>query len=156
MDCCVFGAKSLLQLLWLYIQLDPWWNYNQNTNNFIQDNVFLNCCLKKNRGSLRNPEYVRSGTNHIFTLYMPNFQQNHRHLFTFFTIPSCWYGTGSWHYFPWKTRSYPFYVVSIMGADALVTQGTRASVTIILILLNWENSFPHFNSLRPSNVYLRR
>ena len=52
------------------------------------------------------------------------------------------------NYFSWKTRSYPFYLVNIMGADHLATQGARASATMILILLNQDYSVPACLELR--------
>ena len=35
-----------------------------------------------------------------------------------------------------KTKTYLFYIVNIMGADALVTQAATASATMIFALLN--------------------
>ena len=35
-----------------------------------------------------------------------------------------------------------FYIVNVMGADVLATQGTRASATMIVIMLNRINSVP--------------
>ena len=48
-----------------------------------------------------------------------------------------------WHiqlkYFPKFFLKYLFYMVYIMGADDLVTQGARASATMILIELYQDN-----------------
>ena len=41
-----------------------------------------------------------------------------------------------------KTITYLFYIVNIMGADVLATQGGRASGTMILTTLNSINSVP--------------
>ena len=41
-----------------------------------------------------------------------------------------------------KTRTCVFYTVKIMGADALVTQRARVSATMIMIMLNRNNSVP--------------
>ena len=41
-----------------------------------------------------------------------------------------------------ETRTYLFYIVNIMGADVLMTQGARASATMIFTMLNWINSVP--------------
>ena len=38
--------------------------------------------------------------------------------------------------------AYLFYIVNIMAADVLVTQGARASAAIILAYLNRDNSVP--------------
>ena len=48
----------------------------------------------------------------------------------------------SLNYSSWKTRSYIFYVINIMGADGLATQGARASATTILTMLKRNNSVP--------------
>ena len=41
-----------------------------------------------------------------------------------------------------ETRTYLFYIVSTMGADALATQGARASASMIFAVLNWTDSVP--------------
>ena len=43
-----------------------------------------------------------------------------------------------------KTRTYLFYIVNIMGADVLPTQGVRASATMIFTMLNWIDSVPAY------------
>ena len=35
-----------------------------------------------------------------------------------------------------------FYIVNIMGADVLATQGARASATMLFAMWNWDNSVP--------------
>ena len=70
------------------------------------------------------------------------FSEEHIHVFTISIIPPHWHDTGYWNPFSCKTRSYLFYIVSIMGADALATQGARATTTMILTKLNWDNSVP--------------
>ena len=42
-----------------------------------------------------------------------------------------------------KTWAYLFYIVNIMGADVLATQGAGASTTILLTSVNRNNSIPH-------------
>ena len=61
----------------------------------------------------------------------------------------CWdsnttYGTGSWNPFPCETRTCLFYIVSIMGADVLGTQGAKASAAMIFTI-SWTESIrsPH-------------
>ena len=51
-----------------------------------------------------------------------------------------WHDTGSWNPFSSKTRTYLFYIVNIMVADVLATQGARASVTMVLTMLNQINA----------------
>ena len=41
-----------------------------------------------------------------------------------------------------KTRPCKLHIVNIMGVDVLATQGARASVTMILTILNRNNSVP--------------
>ena len=41
-----------------------------------------------------------------------------------------------------KTRSYLIYIVNIMGADVLATQGARSSSTMIFTMLNQIKSAP--------------
>ena len=48
----------------------------------------------------------------------------------------------SWNPLSCKTKTYLFYIVNIMGADVLATQGARASATMILTWLNRDISFP--------------
>ena len=43
-----------------------------------------------------------------------------------------------------EDKKLPIYVVNIMGADDLVTQGSRASATMILFLLNQDNLVPTY------------
>ena len=75
------------------------------------------------------------------TLYVVNFSEEKKiHIFTFYVIPPLWHDTDSWNPSSSKTRTYPFYLVNIMGADVLVTQGARASATMILAWLNQDNS----------------
>ena len=64
------------------------------------------------------------------------------HIFTFYVISRHWYDAGSWNPFSSKTRTNLFYIVNIMAADVLATQGARASATMILTKLNRDNSVP--------------
>ena len=50
--------------------------------------------------------------------------------------------------FSGKTRTYLFYIVDIMGADVLATQGARASATMTLIMLDRINPVPERYGLR--------
>ena len=49
---------------------------------------------------------------------------------------------GSWNSSLSKTRTCLFYIINIMAADVLATQGARASATMILTYVNWVNSVP--------------
>ena len=70
------------------------------------------------------------------------FQRKQKHIFTFYVIPPHWHDTGCWNPFLCKTSTCLFYMVNIIDADALVTQGLRASATMIFAMLNRINS-PH-------------
>ena len=52
------------------------------------------------------------------------------HIFTFYVILPHWHDTGGWNPSSSKTRANLFYIVYIMGADDMATQGARASATI--------------------------
>ena len=56
----------------------------------------------------------------------------HKHIFTFHVFHPHWYDTGGCNLFSSKTRTYLFYIVNIMAADVLATQGARASSTMVL------------------------
>ena len=60
------------------------------------------------------------------------FRENIKHVFTSHVIPLHWYDTGGWNPSLNKTRTHPFYLVNIMAAGVLATQGARASAIMIL------------------------
>ena len=60
------------------------------------------------------------------------FRGNIKHIFTFSVFPPHWYDTGGWNPSSHKTRTYPFYIVNIMTAGVLATQGARTSTVMIL------------------------
>ena len=68
-------------------------------------------------------------------LHAKFFRGNINIYFTFYVIPPHWYDTGSWNPSSSNTRTYLSYIVNIMAADVLVTQGARASATMILTML---------------------
>ena len=59
-----------------------------------------------------------------------------KHILTFYFIPPYWHGTGSWNPSSSKTRTHLLYIINIMGADVLATQGARAPATMIFTMLN--------------------
>ena len=71
-----------------------------------------------------------------------HFQRKHKTVSIIYIITPHWHDRGGWSPTPCKTRIYLFYVVSIMGADALANQGARASAPLILTMLNRNNSVP--------------
>ena len=88
--------------------------------------------------------------NHEITLYIyrnlnplrAKFSEETKTYIYIYVIPPHWHDTGSWKPSSSRTRTFLVYIVNNMGADVLVTQGARASVTMIFILLNRINSVP--------------
>ena len=76
-------------------------------------------------------ESVGTGvSNGNLTLYELNFSEGTKTC-AFYVNPLHWHVTGSWNPSP-KTGTYLFYIVSIMAADVLATQGASASASMIL------------------------
>ena len=71
------------------------------------------------------------------------FQRKYKNVSIIHVIPPHWHDTGSWNPSSSTTRAYLFYIVNIMGADVQATQGARASATMILAMLNRNNTVPH-------------
>ena len=65
-----------------------------------------------------------------------------KNIFTWYVIPPHGHDTGSWNPSLNETRTYLLYIVNIMGADVLTTQGARASATMIFTILNQIHSVP--------------
>ena len=84
------------------------------------------------------------------------FPRKHKKVSMIYFIPPYWHDTGSWNPASCKTRTYLFYIVSIMGADVLVMQGARASASMILTMLKRNNSVPFMlsgNTLKPGKNF---
>ena len=81
---------------------------------------------------------ITMSENILNPLHAKYFRGN-KNIYTFYVIPPYWHDTGRWNLSLNKVRTYSFYIVNIMGADVLVTVGARASVTMILTMLNWIN-----------------
>ena len=69
---------------------------------------------------------------HFNPLHAKFFRGNIKHVFTCHVIPLHWFDTGGWNPSSNKTRTYPFYIVNIMAAAVLATQGARTSAAMIL------------------------
>ena len=117
------------------------WNQNQNT--IYSTTKFIWLCSMQNVDNFARGLKRKTNSNiipRLFPIINPArskfLQQNHKHVFTISTIPPCWYGTGNWNSFSRKTRSDPFYVINTVGADDM------GIITMILILLNWDNWAP--------------
>ena len=68
------------------------------------------------------------------------FHRKPKNVATIYIIPPNWHDTGMWNPSSCKTRSYQFHIAKIMGANALATEGAWASATMILTMLNRNNS----------------
>ena len=105
------------------------WNFNWNSNIFIQENAFEKVVCEM-AAILSRPQCVNP-------LHVEFFKGNIK---MHSVIYSCLHtdNTGSWILSLCKTRSYLFYIVN----DVLAMQGARASVTMIRTMLNWNNLVP--------------
>ena len=52
-------------------------------------------------------------------------------------ISQYWEDTGSWNSYSQKTRTHLSYIVNIMTADGLATQGARSPAAMVLIYVSW-------------------
>ena len=94
---------------------------------------------------------ISIGSIMMLTLYVLNFADGTKPIFTFYVIHPHWHDTSSLDTSSSKVRIYLFYMVNIKGVDDLVTQGARASETMILTQINRDNSVPtHIESTRLS------
>ena len=55
-----------------------------------------------------------------------------KYIFAYFIISQYWDGTGRWNLSSWRTRTGSSCIFNTMVADELVTQGSMASVAMIL------------------------
>ena len=67
--------------------------------------------------------------------------KKHKNACTIYTISQYVHDKG-WNPSSCKTITYLFNIANIMGADVLATQGARTSATMILTMLNRNNSVP--------------
>ena len=69
------------------------------------------------------------------------FRRNKKNVYLYF-ISFLHTDTGSWNPSSSTTRTYLFYIVNIMCADVLATQGARASATMTFTMMDRINSVP--------------
>ena len=81
--------------------------------------------------------------------------KRHKTISLIHIIPPHWHDTDSWNSSSFKTRTHLSYIVNIMVADALVSCVARASETVILTMLNQDNSAPACWGLTSSNIYVQ-
>ena len=82
---------------------------------------------------------AKQSVNHLRAIL---FYREQEPIFTFHVIPPHWHDTGCWHPSSSNTRTYLFYLVNIMDADVLATQGAKASTSMIFTMLHQINSVP--------------
>ena len=88
-------------------------------------------CQRKKTCLLFIRNLFHASTQSKPTLWVLNFSEGTKYIFTVYVIPSHWHDTGRWNYSSSKTKTYLLYIVNIMGVDALVMQGARASAIMI-------------------------
>ena len=82
--------------------------------------------------------YIKDLTVFVFIIILNPlrakfFRGNIKHIFIFHVTPLHWYDTGGWDPSSNKPRTYPFYIVNIMAAGVLATQGAISSYDIDLV-----------------------
>ena len=135
MACWLTAPSHYLNQCWLFIKAVlrhyPMTNFTRSAQDIDSQNAFEN--PKKAKLLTRfsqNLKVFNAGC--LNPLCAKCFRGNIKHIFTFHIIPPYWYDTGGWNPSSHKTRTYPFYIVNIMAAGVLVTQGARTSAAMIL------------------------
>ena len=93
----------------------------------------------------RQPARWENGMSSIY-------QKIYKHVFIIYIIPPQWVNTDGWAPSPGKTRTYLLYILNIMAADVLATQGAMALATVISTMLNRNNSAPARWGLNRTNI----
>ena len=111
-----------------------WTNLPESTTMTCQIEEVVVCCLSES-----NPINLCHPCNSLCA----KFFREKINIFTFYAISPHWYDTGCWNTSSnMKTRTCPFYIVNIMAAGVLATQGAWTSAVIILTLVNRYDSVP--------------
>ena len=110
---------------------DPFLLHGQNPGCWLPGNTWSQS-MNRYGMDLIVAECSGSSMRRVNPLHAKFLQREQKHIFTFYVIPPRWHDTGSWNPSLSKTRTYQFYIVSIMAADVLATKGARASATMIL------------------------
>ena len=104
-----------------------WWlGAEQATSHYLSwywQSFMIPCSITRVPCGVTRPQWVNSRCAKFLV---------ETHVFIISIIPPYRYDTGSWNPFLWKKRTYLFYIVNIVDADDLMTQGARASATLIL------------------------
>ena len=134
-DIYVQYNKSLIcepfetfKAIMLYMVMNiPWW---QVITIVLSKFMCESCIGKKNELSFHSANRWKSSADSLLTAWYvfisflfikPFFQRKQRHIFTLYVIPPHWHTTGSWNPSLSKTRTYLFYIVNSMAADALAS-----------------------------------
>ena len=127
------NEKDACEIPW-WLNMWPWpWSkkkfYKQKKK------IWNNCCDPTDVGDQFFHQISKKAVFHVRWSYViesqmnapecaPNFNPLHarffrgsiKHIFTFHVILPHWYDTGGWNPSSNKTRTYPFYIVNIMGS----------------------------------------
>ena len=71
------------------------------------------------------------------TVFFSDYLRRHRNIFLCSFMSWYWYSAGSWDRSPWKTGTHVSYIVNIVTADDLATQGATVSVAMVLTYFSW-------------------
>ena len=137
MACCLTAPSHYLNQCWLNITGVLWHSLKgRNTGNAHKSyyyDRFENYTLKFKATSHQevNPLHAKffKGNKKIYLHFMSFFHIDMAQVVEI--LPQVW------QELTYSTRAYWFYIVNIMGAYVLGTQGARASATMIFTMLNW-------------------
>ena len=155
MACCLMAPSLYLNQCWLIITKVLWHSSEgiimRRPEDTIQQNKIENYIFRTTFRSPRSQRVCMASVCMLNSLatgrfthdpLLAKFFTGNKTYFTFHVIHPHWFGAGSWNPSLGKTWTYLFYIVNIMAADVLVTKWARASATMILTLLNRDDSVP--------------
>ena len=93
---------------------------------FVQATIILTLQVEKKNSSNTSWKSIKPSACSIF-------HRKYKNISTIYIIPPHWHDTGSWNLSSCKKITYLFFMVNIIIAGVLATQGARASATMILI-----------------------
>ena len=105
--CCLMTASYNIKQCWL-IMSEVLWRSSEGNNT----------------GNTWDIDPLYGLENYYLNSLRANFfQRKHKPVFTFYVIPLHWHAKDNWNTSSYKTRTYLFYILNIMPADVLATQG---------------------------------
>ena len=121
------------------------WNFSRNSNIFVEKNALESVCVIASILSRRqwvNSQPTTSSVCFLNSSRTKLFIGNVKHISISHIIPPNWHNRSSWNGSLFKTRTYLFYIINIIGADVLATPRTRTSATMVFTMLHWNYSIP--------------